>query len=83
MPMREEVPQTLTQQLRYIVGDCGKTLGELARQTGVDKSALSRFLRGERGLSMEGLDKVGTCLGLAIVQVKKSGMGKARKPKGR
>jgi hypothetical protein len=32
---------------------------------------------------MEGLDKVGTCLGLAIVQVKKTGTAKAGKPKGR
>lgn len=83
MPMRKKVPQMLTEQLRGIVRDCGKTLGELARETGVDKSALSRFLRGERGLSMEGLDKVGACLGLAILQVKTSGTGKARKPKGR
>ena len=81
--MRKKVQQTLTGQLRAIVRDCGKTLGELARETGVDKSALSRFLRGERGLSMEGLDKLGQCLGLAIVQVKKTGMGKTRKPKGR
>jgi transcriptional regulator with XRE-family HTH domain len=66
MPMRKKTPVTLTEQLRRVVQESGKTLGELARETGVDKSALSRFLRGERGLSMEGLDKVGECLGLKI-----------------
>jgi transcriptional regulator with XRE-family HTH domain len=76
MPMRKKVPQTLTEQLRCIVRDCGKTLGELARETGVDKSALSRFLRRERGLSMGGLDSVGKYLGLEIRLTKRC------KPKG-
>lgn len=69
--------QKLTDQLRRAVADSGKTLGELARETGIDKSALSRFVNGERGLSMEALDAIGDYLGLRIVaskpQAKKGG----------
>ena len=67
MPMRKQATQKLTDQLRRIAVDSGKTLGELARETGIDKSALSRFVNGERGLSMQALDALGQCLGLVLV----------------
>jgi transcriptional regulator with XRE-family HTH domain len=81
--MRANRPETLTGQLRRLVLSRGKSRYQIAKETGIDESALSRFVNGERGVSMAVLDKLGECLGLAIVQVKKSGMGKARKPKGR
>jgi plasmid maintenance system antidote protein VapI len=56
----------LTEQLRQAVADSGNTLGTLARETGIDKSALSRFVNGERGLSMKAIDALGDCLGLEI-----------------
>jgi transcriptional regulator with XRE-family HTH domain len=77
MPMRKKPKHKLTDQLRRAVADSGKTLGEFARDTGIDKSALSRFVNGERGLSMEALDAVGEYLGLRIVS------DKAHKAKGR
>jgi transcriptional regulator with XRE-family HTH domain len=67
MAMKEEAK--LTEQLRAAVRRSGKTLGELARATGIHVSALSRFVRGERGVSMEGLDALGECLRLRIVAV--------------
>jgi transcriptional regulator with XRE-family HTH domain len=65
--MSKKARQTLTAQLRREVAASGRTLGELARETGVDKSALSRFVNGERGLSMEALDAIGDYLKLRIV----------------
>jgi hypothetical protein len=72
MPMRKKTTERLTDQLRQAVADSGRTLGEFSRDTGIDKSALSRFVNGERGLSMEGLDAIGKYLGLRIVADKPS-----------
>ena len=73
--MREKASCKLTDQLRRAVVDSKKTLGTLARETGIDKSALSRFVNGERGLSMEALNALGENLGLRIV----AGNRKAKK----
>jgi transcriptional regulator with XRE-family HTH domain len=40
---------------------------ELARQTGLSEGQISRFLKGERGLSLESIDKLLDVLGLEIV----------------
>ena len=75
--MGKTTSDKLTDQLRAAVVGCGMTLGGLTRATGVDKSALSRFVNGERGLSMEAMDAIGQCLGLRIVA------GKPKKTKGK
>lgn len=74
--MKKNDPRTLTSQLRQAVAECGMTLGELSRATGVDKSALSRFLNGERGVSCAVMDTLGEYLGLRLVK------NKPRKAKG-
>ena len=53
-------------QLREIVGKCGIPPAEIARQTGIDKSTLSRFLSGERGLPMATLDTLAEFLRLEV-----------------
>ena len=70
MPMRKKVKQSLTDQLRQAVADSGKTLGENTRDTGIDKSALSRFVNGERGVSMAVMNTLGEYLELEIRQRK-------------
>ena len=70
MPMRKKVKQSLTDQLRQAVADSGKTLGEITRDTGIDKSALSRFVNGERGVSMAVMNTLGEYLELEIRQRK-------------
>jgi len=65
--MAKKKSAKLTDQLRAAVVESGLTLGQITRDTGIDKSALSRFVNGERGVSMEALDKVGEYLGLRIV----------------
>ena len=73
--MGKKAPKKLTDQLRAAVADSGMTLSDLARATGVDKSALSRFVNGERGLSMEALDAIGEHLRLRIVADKAGARG--------
>ncbi len=53
-------------QLREIVGECGIPPAEIARQTSIDKSTLSRFLSGERGLPMATLDALAEFLQLEV-----------------
>lgn len=59
-------PAVFSEQLRDIVRDCGFTPAEIARQTGIDKSTLSRFLSGERGLPMATVDALSEFLRFEI-----------------
>ena len=58
---------TLSKQLRWYVKNCGVSTYRLERETGIHNSALSRFLRGERGLSIASMDTMGKFLKLALV----------------
>jgi len=46
----------VSDQIRRLVETCGISRYEIAKLTGIDDSALSRFMSGERGLSMKALD---------------------------
>jgi transcriptional regulator with XRE-family HTH domain len=53
-------------QLRRIIDDCGLSRYEISKRTGIDEATLSRFMYGERGLSMKALDRLGEALALTI-----------------
>lgn len=57
----------LTEQLRQAVVNCGESQYAICRATGIDKASLSRFVSGERGVSMTALDALGQYLGLELV----------------
>ena len=57
----------LIDQVRQAASECGLSQNALARAAGLDKAALSRFIVGERGLSMESLDALADVLKLRIV----------------
>jgi hypothetical protein len=59
-------PTKLTDQLRQAIDDCGLTRYEIAKQTGIDESALAKFYNGHRGLSMEAMNALGEFLQLKI-----------------
>ncbi|MCE5268282.1 MAG: helix-turn-helix domain-containing protein [Planctomycetaceae bacterium] len=67
----------LTDQLRHAILNSGQSQYAICKATGIDKTALSRFVNGERGVSMEVLNTLGEYLGLRIVadkpQAKKGG----------
>ena len=58
---------TLSKQIRWYVKNCGISTYRLERETGIHNSALSRFLREERGLSLESIDVLGRYLKLRLV----------------
>ena len=61
----------LTDQLRQAIDDSRLTRYEIAKQTGIDESALAKFYNGHRGLSMKALNAIGECLNLEIVMRRK------------
>lgn len=61
------VPGHITSALREAIEASGLPLAELQRRTGVDRSQLSRFLRGERSLTVRSMDALATELGLRLV----------------
>lgn len=67
--------KTLTDQLRDAVRRSEVTRYRLSQELGIDQAALSRFVSGERGLSLEAIDKLAAYLGLRLVS--------DRRPKGR
>jgi transcriptional regulator with XRE-family HTH domain len=71
--MAKNRPQKLTDQLRQAIDDCGLTRYEIAKQTGIDESALAKFYNGHRGLSMEALNALGEFLKLKIILGRKPG----------
>jgi hypothetical protein len=64
--MAKKQPGKLTDQLRKAIDDCGLTRYEIAKQTGIDESALAKFYNGHRGLSTEALNALGEFLQLKI-----------------
>jgi len=65
--MAKKRTNLLTDQLRQAIDDCGLTRYEIAKQTGIDESALAKFYNGHRGLSMKALNTLGEFLQLRII----------------
>ena len=61
---------SLVDQLREAILQKGLPLNQLAKACGVHRSQLSRFMRSERDLSIEGIERVCAALGLKLLLVK-------------
>lgn len=64
-PIRKTI--RVSQQLRDAVRESGEPMHVLARAAGLHKSAMSRFMSGERGLRLETVDALCERLGLRLV----------------
>ncbi len=64
--MAKKRTKKLTDQLRQAIDDSGLTRYKIAKQTGIDESALAKFYNGHRGLSTEALNALGEYLQLTI-----------------
>jgi len=62
---------TLTEQLRWHLSHADETTHAISLETGVDHSALYRFLAGTRGLSHSAQDRLAKHLNLRLVRDKK------------
>jgi len=68
MAKRRTKRRKVSEQIREIIQNCGISRYEIAKRTGIDQSALARFMNGERGVSSKALDTLGDLLDLEIVQ---------------
>lgn len=64
--MAKQGATKVSYQLRRIIDDCGLSRYEISKRTGIAESTLSKFMYGERGLSMKALDRLGQCLELTV-----------------
>jgi transcriptional regulator with XRE-family HTH domain len=76
--MPKKTTTTVTESLRQAVMDSGQTLTEVAEATGIDLGNLSRFVRGQRWLAPENIDRLAEYLGLVLVRPDKAS-GRAKR----
>jgi transcriptional regulator with XRE-family HTH domain len=62
----------LSDQIRQAIVDSGETRYRISKATGINEAAQSKFVHGERGLSLESLDALAEYLHLEIVMRKPS-----------
>jgi transcriptional regulator with XRE-family HTH domain len=63
----EEEEQTMSDRLRTAIRGSGISLNDLGRKTGVDSGRLSRFMRGQRDLTLGAAEQLCKVLGLQLV----------------
>jgi hypothetical protein len=56
----------LSEQIREAIVKADVSRYRISLETGVDQTALSKFVLGRRGLSLEAMDAIGLYLGLSI-----------------
>lgn len=62
----------LSEQIRDAVSRSELSRYRISKAIGLDQSAMSRFMSGERGLSLEVLDRLGLLLSLRLCDPHKS-----------
>lgn len=69
--MTDEEKARVADQLRTAIAASDLTPSEIARRSGVSRSFLSRFISGERGISLESAEEVAAALGMRLLVKKK------------
>jgi plasmid maintenance system antidote protein VapI len=64
-------PSSLVDELREAIVKCGETEYRVAKESGVAQPILNRFLRGERGISLETAAKVCKYLSLHLAPIRR------------
>ncbi len=62
---------TFSKRLRRFISERPESLAQIGRATGVSHAALSRFLRGKRGLSTKSVDRLCKYLGVELKRVRR------------
>lgn len=64
--MTSAPPSPLTDALRNAIVNCGRPPKVIAQQTGIDRAALARFIKGQRTLRLDSADRIAAWLGLEL-----------------
>ncbi len=59
---------SMSDTLKTAIEKSDKSRYQISKDTGIAQSVLSRFMSGERGLSMEALERLFEYLGLEVVE---------------
>ena len=59
-------PMNMADQVRRAIEKCGLSPAAIARATGISKGGLSRFLHGERDMTLALLDRLGPTIGVKL-----------------
>jgi len=63
--------QTFTERLRRAIRESGMTRYAISVKTGIAQSTLCKFLKRERGMSLDSVDRLMECLRLEIKSCRK------------
>jgi len=69
-------------QVRRHIADCGMSQYRLGKECGIAASTLSRFMRGERTLSPDALERIAARLGLKVIRADRDKGGRSTSRKG-
>lgn len=65
---KEQQKLPLAVELQRVILESGMSLNQLGQQTGVSQGQLSRFVRGDRTLTLPAVDKLCRFFGLKLVR---------------
>jgi transcriptional regulator with XRE-family HTH domain len=70
---------SMTNTIKTAIEDSGLSLNALARETGVQVSSLSRFMRGEQDLVFGAVERLAGVLGLRLIHETPAGKSTGKK----
>lgn len=71
MSKKQRKPKTVSEQICDAIETAAVTRYRIAQDTGIAESALSRFINGTRGLSMESIDILAEYFGMELTPKRK------------
>jgi DNA-binding phage protein len=71
MPKKKKGAPDVVEQLREAVRGSGRSLTQLGKDSGVPVPSLSRFMKGERTLTLPAVSKLCDTLGLQLAKVRR------------
>ena len=66
--MAKKTPPTMSNALKKAIAESGLTLYRIYKDTGVQKTSLIRFMRGEQSIRLDKADALAEYLGLELVR---------------
>lgn len=57
---------TMSNQVRQAIDNCGMTRYAIAKATGVSEGALSRFMSGDRDMTLRTLERIALLIGVSL-----------------
>jgi transcriptional regulator with XRE-family HTH domain len=66
--MNAALRRKISDQVRAAIRKSDLSQNEIAARTRIDKAALSRFMNGHRGISLEAIERLAEELGLHLVE---------------